>query len=273
MNRREYLSLMTSFGACALAASSPIAQGSVLNAIRSKSDESKLRLRILSYNIQIGREPGGSYSDPSQAHLDHTSKVVKDAEPDVVGLQEVDNMTERSGADVDQLGTIAHLTSMIPTFCPKTPLPGGMYGVGVLSHERPLSFKSVIMEGSAHPRALQMMEFERYYFFNTHLPLKADLRLKAVQTIEREGANRLDKPIVLVGDLNAEPTSEEIQYLCKTWTKVSPDAPTFPAPAPKVEIDYVFVRNAKKINVIESRVIEDPRTSDHRPVFCEIEIE
>ena len=231
-----------------------------------------LRLRVVSYNIQIGRGPGGSYSDPSQARLDRTAKRVAELAPDVAGLQEVDNKTNRSGAEVDQLAELARLTNLTPTFVGKTELPGGVYGIGILSKEKPLRTDKVVMAGSAHPRVLQMCEFERYVFFNTHFPLKGDLREKAAKIAEDESKKR-SKPIVFVGDFNAEPNSPEIRFLEQTWTRVSPNAPTYPADAPNVQIDYVFVKNASKITVHDARVVDDPSTSDHRPVFCDITIE
>ena len=97
MNRRDAVkTTLSALGGLALTSS-------VANPVAAQENKS-LRLRILSYNIQIGRGPGGSYSDPSQAHLDRTAAVVNAAKPDVVGLQEVDNKTNRSGSDVDQLG-------------------------------------------------------------------------------------------------------------------------------------------------------------------------
>lgn len=268
LTRREYCK---SLAAALVGATTATTALELFGAEPAKKDA--LHLRVLSYNIQIGRAPGGSYSNPEEAFLDKTAAVINSKAPDIAGLQEVDNKTKRSGEDVDQLGELSRMTDLYPTFSPKRELPGGLYGIGTLSKERPITLETVIMEGSAHPRALQILEFEKYYFFNTHLPLTAPLRVKAVKTIDAEAAKRTDKPIILLGDLNAEPHSEEIQELLKTWTQVSPEAPTFPAPEPKVQIDYIFVRNAKRIDSLASEVVPDTSTSDHRPVFCELVIE
>ena len=265
MNRRDAVkTTLAALGGLALTSS-------VANSVSAQEDKS-LRLRILSYNIQIGRGPGGSYSDPSQAHLDRTAAVVNAAKPDVVGLQEVDNKTNRSGSDVDQLGEIAKMTSLLPTFVSKIELPGGLYGVGVLSREKPLSTTFAYIKGSSHRRVLEICEFERYYFFNTHFPLTAETRIAAVKVVNEEADKRGDKPIFFLGDLNAEPDSAEIKELKETWTQISPDDATFPADDPKVQIDYIFVRNADKVVVHEARVVDDSTTSDHRPVFCDVEI-
>ncbi len=227
-------------------------------------------LRILSYNIQIGRAPGGSYADPAQAFLDRTAKVVSDVNPDVAGLQEVDCKTNRSGADVDQLAALAEKTGLNGKFESKIELPGGLYGVGVLSREKPLRTAKVYLEGSAHRRVLQICEFENYVFFNTHFPLTQTLRLQAVKSLEEE-AKKYDKPIILVGDINATPDSPEVVELKKTWRSIGADAPTFRADKPTVQIDYVFIRNAPNARVIETCVVDEPLASDHRPVFCVVE--
>ena len=227
-------------------------------------------LRVLSYNIQIGRAPGGSYSDPAQAFLDRTAKVIADANPDVAGLQEVDNKTNRSGADLDQLAVLAEKTGLNGRFESKIELPGGLYGIGVLSREKPLHTAKVYLEGSSHRRVLQICEFENYVFFNTHLPLTQETRLQAVKVIEEE-AKKYDKPIILVGDVNATPDSPEVVELKKTWRSIGADAPTFRADAPTVQIDYVFIRNAPNARVVETCVVDEPLASDHRPVFCVVE--
>ncbi len=271
MNRRDSMIALAGLVLGSGAVDPTILMATVLNPRYFRKDLPPVKLRVLSYNIQIGREPGGSYSDPAQAFLDHTAATISRETPDIAGLQEVDNKTKRSGLDVDQLGELSRMTNMIPTFTSKIDLPGGKYGIGTLSQEKPLAVDYVYLDGSSHRRVLQMIDFGRFYFFNTHLPLKAELRLKAVKKIEEQALLRNDKPIILVGDLNAEPESEEIKELKKTWTVVSPDAPTFPAPEPTVQIDYVFIRNAIELKVNEARVVEDPRTSDHRPVFVDVE--
>ncbi len=235
-------------------------------------DAQPIKLRILTYNIQIGRAPGGSYSDPSAARLDRAANVIKNAEPDIAGLQEVDCKTERSGASIDQLAELSRQTGLLPFFAPKIKLPGGDYGIGVLSKTAPIQMRSVLMEGSSHTRVLQILEFEQFIFFNTHLPLSQEKRLAAVAAIEKE-AQKYEKPIILVGDINAEPDSKEVKELEKNWKNLGPDAPTYPSPNPNVRIDYIFLRNAKSFKVRETEVIPDPETSDHRPVFCVVEFE
>ena len=181
-------------------------------------------------------------------------------------------MQTEAAALIDQLAELSRQTGLLPFFAPKIKLPGGDYGVAVLSKTAPIQMRSVLMEGSSHTRVLQILEFEQFIFFNTHLPLSQEKRLAAVAAIEKE-AQKYEKPIILVGDINAEPDSKEVKELEKNWKNLGPDAPTYPSPNPNVRIDYIFLRNAKSFKVLETEVIPDPETSDHRPVFCVVEFE
>jgi endonuclease/exonuclease/phosphatase family metal-dependent hydrolase len=46
--------------------------------------------------------------------------------------------------------------------------------------------------------------------------------------------------------------------------------PTFPAPVPTKCIDYIFTFNNKKVKVVSKKVLNEPVTSDHRPVLVEV---
>lgn len=238
--------------------------------VSAQAEEEKTVLRVLSYNIQIGRGPGGSYSNPEEAFLARTAHAVSKLNPDIAGLQEVDRRTNRSGKDEDQLAILGEKLGMESFFEWKIELPGGHYGVGTLTREKPVKTSKVLMKGRAHTRVLQICEFEKYVFFNTHFPLTEPLRLEAVRTIEKE-AEKYTKPIILAGDFNAHPDSPVVSELRRTWRQISADAPTYPANAPNRQIDYLFIRNAPNARVTESFIADEPEASDHCPVFCEIE--
>ncbi|MCA9018054.1 MAG: endonuclease/exonuclease/phosphatase family protein, partial [Planctomycetaceae bacterium] len=77
-------------------------------------------------------------------------------------------------------------------------------------------------------------------------------------------------PTILAGDMNALPDTEPIQILLKQWTNaIDKDAtPTAPSTKPKSRIDYIFYRPATRFEMVESKVIDEPLASDHRPVFA-----
>ena len=152
------------------------------------------QLQIMSYNVRhcAGMDLVVDY--------DRTAAVIFQQQPDVVALQELDSMTGRSG-HCDQLGELALLTGYHPVFGAAIDFDGGKYGVGILSHEIPLSTRRIPLPGE-EPRVLLVVELEDYVIACTHLDLEEAQRLASVPLIVEE-AQRWQKPFLLVGDWNA----------------------------------------------------------------------
>jgi endonuclease/exonuclease/phosphatase (EEP) superfamily protein YafD len=75
----------------------------------------------------------------------------------------------------------------------------------------------------------------------------------------------------LAGDFNAEPSSAPIQTALTDWTDATSAEKTCPAHKPRIKIDYVFYRPAAAWRVVETRVVDEPMASDHRPVWVVFE--
>ena len=99
-----------------------------------------MSLRIMTYNIQHGA------GMDDVIDLNRQAKVIGDATPDVVGLQEVDSCVKRSNR-VHQVAVLAKSLGMYSTFGPAIPLTGGKYGVAILSKEKPLSYHNIPLPG------------------------------------------------------------------------------------------------------------------------------
>ncbi|MBR1961941.1 MAG: endonuclease/exonuclease/phosphatase family protein [Alistipes sp.] len=191
---------------------------------------------------------------------------------DVVALQELDSLTTRfPGQDV--LKNLADYTGMYPTFGAAIDRSGGKYGVGVLTKERPLSHYRVPLPCSSEPRVVLVVELEDYYFCCTHFSLHAEYREQAVEIIIAE-AQKLDKPMILAGDLNATRDQESMQLLSQHFhifeKKGSPN--TFPSGAPTKEIDFICLYKGRGAEAVVSEhwVPYLPIISDHRPVVIEM---
>lgn len=82
---------------------------------------SKAELRLMSYNVRNCRGLDDSVS------FERVARIINDAAPDIVAVQELDSMTTRNpGQDV--LGNLATQTGMYPTFAPSIDFAGGKYG-------------------------------------------------------------------------------------------------------------------------------------------------
>ena len=105
-------------------------------------------------------------------------------------------------------------------------------------------------------------------FVTTHLHhMNAEIRTRQVTRLnEVFGAS--DHPVILAGDLNAEPESRELETLSGTWAIASPDRAlrTFPAGAPIKKIDFVHVLPRKSFRMLSESVPDEKVASDHRPL-------
>jgi endonuclease/exonuclease/phosphatase family metal-dependent hydrolase len=227
-------------------------------------------LRVLTYNIHHGEGADGKIDLPRIA------EVIEGVTPDVVAVQEVDQGTQRT-ARVDQPAELARLTGMKVIFARNIDWEGGGYGTAILTR---LPVKGVEQHRlpshyNGEQRGVQVVELgagdDTVVFFATHLDYrpKEHERLASVKKIQSLLPAYGETPMVLAGDLNAEPESETMRQFAVDW-QVANQEPlsTYPADAPAKQIDYVLVRPAERWNVVEVRVLDEAVASDHRPVLA-----
>lgn len=223
--------------------------------------------RLMSFNIQHGQ------GMDRKIDIERIGNVILDANPEVVGLQEVDSVVNRSG-NIDIMKLLAEQTGMHPVFGYSILHGGGKYGNGMLTKEKPIGVIKINLPGASEARTALIVELNRYVVVNTHLSLTNDERLESVKIIT-EAIRDYDKPVFLMGDLNAEPGDDPIEHLEKEWQILTnTNAKTFPSTEPKVTIDYVLGYKGKGETYakFQSRVLEDKITSDHRPLFVDIRL-
>ena len=220
------------------------------------------QLQIMSYNVRhcAGMDMVVDY--------DRTANVIVQQQPDVIALQELDSMTGRSGHH-DQLGELASRTGYHQVFGAAIDFDGGQYGVGILTREMPLSTKRIPLPGE-EPRVLLVAELEDFVIACTHLDLEEVQRLASVPLIVEE-AQRWQKPFLLAGDWNDSPDSELLEAMTQYFTVLSGEEATYPADEPTECIDYVAAFNGRA-EAIESHVIDEPETSDHRPLVVRVRL-
>jgi endonuclease/exonuclease/phosphatase family metal-dependent hydrolase len=219
-------------------------------------------LRVLSYNI---RNAKGMDNQTDYARI---VGVIKSANAELVALQELDSVTQRSKG-IDVLQILAESTGMTGTYASAIDYSGGKYGVGILSKQKPLSVQRIPLPGKEEKRVLLAVAFEQYVFFCTHLSLTEADRISAAAIIDSVAAG-YQKPIILAGDMNAAPESGFFKQLSAEWQLVSGTAFTFPAPQPDRCIDYILLRKPHHWVPVQKKVLDEPLASDHRPVLVEL---
>jgi endonuclease/exonuclease/phosphatase family metal-dependent hydrolase len=233
-------------------------------------------LRVLTYNIHHGEGTDG------RLDLARLAGVMKSVQPDVVALQEVDRGTERSGG-VDELVELERLTDMHAEFGKAMDYSGGGYGVAVLSRWPLLRTGNDPLPGSPdrEPRTaltVQVGSGERgplLQFTSTHLDQGRDPedRLAQARYLNELLVRGQGQPAILAGDMNSRPDTQVMEIFEAQWGTASAvdPSPITPSGRPRSHVDHVFFRPAGSWRVLESRVIDEPVASDHRPVLVVLE--
>lgn len=227
-------------------------------------------IRILAYNIHHGE------GMDLRLDLERVAAIINDLQPDLVALQEVDRSVERTEF-VDQAAVLAELTGLHAEFGAFMPYQGGDYGMAVLSRWPVVNATNHRLPDGAEPRsalAVRVREPEgdrELEFVGIHLYRTAEERLAQAQQLAEVYASA-DVPVILAGDFNSTPDSPVIELLARSWSFVDKGADrlTFSSMTPEREIDFVAYRPAAQFRVVAQRLLDDPVTSDHRPVFVEL---
>jgi endonuclease/exonuclease/phosphatase family metal-dependent hydrolase len=231
-------------------------------------------LRLLSYNIHAGIGVDRVFD------LERIAKVIREAEPEIVALQEVDRKTQRSKG-IDIAKELATLTGMDFVFAESIRFQGGQYGNAVLTNLPIQSSQTIPIpeKVSVEKRSLLsvvlLWQGKPIQVLSTHLCHREEAnRLAAAKLISTMNP-KLDSPSFLLGDLNALPESEPLRVLAEAgWQKPSQKPQfTVPVDTPTRQIDYVLflAEDELAIKVKEVRVLEEKTASDHRPILVVLE--
>jgi endonuclease/exonuclease/phosphatase family metal-dependent hydrolase/Icc-related predicted phosphoesterase len=221
-------------------------------------------VRVMSYNVRNAK----GMDDVTD--YQRIADVINEAAPDVVALQELDSVTGRSRG-VDVLTRLAGLTAMFAVYGASIPFDGGQYGIGVLSKEKPVSWKRIPLPGREELRSLLIVEFKNYILGCTHFSLNGDDRQASVAIIN-EAVRAFNKPVFLAGDLNATPESPVMQAFRDKWVILNDTAKfTIPSDKPRRTIDYImgYTPKGQVYSVWQTRVI-NTEASDHLPLFADV---
>ena len=221
-------------------------------------------LRLMSFNIYHGETMKGDFD------LEQIARVIHEADPDLVALQEVDLYTGRSGGR-DLASELGLLTRMVSLFGMAMPYDGGEYGEGILSRFSFLSTRNHALpagEGKEPRSALEVRVVldsgDTIAFVGTHFDHTGDVdRINQAARV-REILADMDLPVILAGDLNARPESRPMEILFSDLQPSDTDfEPTIPSDGPRAKIDYILYGPPERWRVLETRVICDSIASDH----------
>lgn len=236
-------------------------------------------MRIMTFNIQHCLDYQNDKID-----IDLFVNTIKNINPDICGLNEVrgegplDGYTDQTNALGDGLGYNRYFAKAIDVqgtspygnaFVTRYPVKS----VETVAVPDPI-FKYEIgkYESRCVLKAVVDVSGKDVLVLVCHMGLALGERKNAVKEICKI-VDSTDMPLVLMGDFNALPDSEELKPLFERLSDTDALAQvkgkcTFPSYKPNIKIDYIFYKNMKctGVETVEKVV------SDHYPVVAEFEI-
>lgn len=210
--------------------------------------------------------------------LPRIAAVLRALQPDLVGLQEVDERVRRSdGArQADSLGRLLGLHAAFGAFMP---YQDGEYGLAILSRHPVVRSQAIRLPDGNEPRVALLAEIalpgaDTIVAVNVHLDWVANDTLRHAQARALTATlDTLSRPYVLLGDFNDQPASRTLALFTARASearKPATDRFTFSSTEPAQEIDFIFAAPAGAWQVGDARVISEPVASDHRPVVARL---
>lgn len=234
-------------------------------------------MRLVTWNIR------GCLGIDNRRSVERVADVIRECRTDIVCLQEVHKWLPQSKLQ-DQPRMLSEQLGMRAYFLPSYRIGVGGFGNAILTN-------LPIREHRQHPlpnhgeRRWLLFLFERRAIITAdidtdigmvrvmaaHFSLNRFDRMRSVERVRALIAES-DSPVVVCGDLNARPESEEMRYLGNECGLVDSgpvsNGPTFRADRPNVRIDYVW--HSPYLSAKEAAVVST-RASDHLPVLVELD--
>lgn len=241
---------------------------------------SELKLRVMSYNVKHGL---AMTKRDIVSNLEIQAGIVRDQQPDLVGLQEIDQGCARSDG-LDETGRFASLTGMKGAFGKFMDFDGGQYGLAILSRFSVTAVETLSLPPGKHePRIALIHTFEaspgvRAVFVNVHFDWlrKSKERVRQAEKLV-ERLRDVDLPIIVIGDYNASPDSPTLAVFERAgFERITKQGSrfTFNSTAPTIEIDHLCIRGSStcRIRADQIIVLDERIASDHRPIVTNVYI-
>ncbi|MBE9516248.1 MAG: endonuclease/exonuclease/phosphatase family protein [Proteobacteria bacterium] len=254
------------------------------NGSRDVAAERHQPLRLLSFNVQTGIETRqySHYLTGSWKHFLPTAERKRNLKRiaaelsryDVVGLQEVDGGSIRSG-DISQTRYLAEKAGF-PHWYEQVNRNLGriaQHSIGLLSRHSFSVTSEHKLPGLIPGRGALAIELnyagETVCLITAHLALGRRTRIKQIAYLS-ELISDYDH-VVLMGDFNFDSKSSEMDALMSLTDLHPPiaDMHTFPSWRPLQSLDHILVSRSMKVN--KMNVVQLP-VSDHLPVAMEVSL-
>ena len=250
-----------------------------------------MRLRVGTYNILSGVDYMYRVETKGWRLVpERFAEAIKEMGLDICALNEVRDIPGTDGEHKwNQTGkAIAEQLGYNYVFGKAIDVPGGSYGNALITRYPVSNVRTIPMciapenrdpNGVARwyeDRVLMIVDLDvegkMVTVMVTHFGLNDDEHALAVKIVRQE-AEKIDNPIIFMGDLNIVDSSRHYAALCEFLEDSASVSVgcinTFPSPEPNRRIDFLFTKGA--IKAIESHVPE-VIVSDHRPFVATVDL-
>jgi len=243
-------------------------------------------MRLLVYNIRyaVGSGapprvpvPGAAYLFGKPGNLENITRFIKEQDPDIVGLVEVDIGSVRSGR-VNQAEEIARELGHYSCYECKYGEASVHQRLPILSKQANAFLAAPRVAGERFhyfqtgiKRLIIELEFEDVAIFLVHLSLKYRHRHFQLRHLY-ELVVACKKPVIVAGDFNTFWGENEIYLFMKAAGLRSANEfglPSYPARFPRMELDFILYGQGIAISHFD---IPKVTYSDHLPLICDFEV-
>lgn len=231
--------------------------------------QNSFTLRILTYNIYHGETTDG------RVDMALFASIINEVKPDLVALQEVDKKVQRtSGIDIPK--ELSKRTGLKAHFVKHRDFQGGEYGNAILSRF-PVKDIHVIEGYKSTPNGItipfariRLAKGTEIIFNCTHFSTRLEDRKEQAKQLLDYKSTVDGTPMIITGDLNAEPHHEEIKMLLEPFAEADTTFQnTFSTRTGlKKKIDYILYPRNDQWEVVETKVICRGDASDHCGFFA-----
>lgn len=229
------------------------------------SISAQTQLKVMSFNIHAGYD----------APIAEIAAFIKEQDPDIVALQEVEYYTNRTGANtprpinnnINMLNELAYLTGMHGMFyVTLEKCYGGKFGNAILSKHSFDETRRIMLPCAAGTEQrcaaiakIALSDGSEVSIIDTHIDMsQLDNGMAQIKEVNR--IPQLGGAYILAGDMNRRVGTAEIDELSSVWSL-----------ALSREFDHIGYYPSGGWIVKETKVFSDNTLSDHYPIMVTLE--
>ncbi len=266
--------------------------GCAPKAPQSYYPKAKGTFRIMSYNVGAMHK----FIPELKDNVNMIAAMIRETQPDIVGLNELDSCNQRH--NVNEVALLTEAVGKWKWYFGKAlDYMGGSYGNGIIVPEKTKVLNQyshcypnpTLAEEKHHEtRSVIVVETDRYVLLATHLgggsyPLpdgtRGNYMLLQIEDLNRLALEKYKGskiPVFFCGDMNATPGSEAIQALEQYWEVISNSEEMTTVNSHRT-IDFIFhLKDSAPVEVVGAHTLlkyyngDSEKASDHFPIYADV---